>query len=115
MLAIKKINNTSLAIQPLSDGYSVTTSDLLSDSSGRSAETGTALRYLVRANTFKLSLKFKGPSSDIASVNTLVSSFAQTVEFLYKGSYLSKNFYPSDRSVTDDGETAELSVNLIEI
>lgn len=34
MLAIKSINGTQLAVQPLSDGYSVICSDLLAEGSG---------------------------------------------------------------------------------
>ena len=109
MLAIKSINGTQLAVQPLSDGYSVICSDLLAEGSGRSTETGKALRYPIRTNTYKLTLKFKGESAEIAQVNSLVSAFTQTVVFLHNGSY------PSDRTTVDNGFTAELSVNLIEI
>lgn len=115
MLAIQSINGTALAVQPLRDGYSAVTSDLLADGSGRSAETGVPIRYLVRKNVFKLNLKFKGRSADIAQVCELVSAFTQTVTFLYCGTYHTADFYPSDRTLNDNGITAELSVNLIQL
>ncbi len=115
MLAIKSINGTQLAVQPLLDGYSVICSDLLAEGSGRSTETGKALRYPIRTNTYKLTLKFKGESAEIAQVNSLVSAFTQTIVFLHNGSYVTAQMYPSDRTTVDNGFTAELSVNLIEI
>lgn len=115
MIAIKSINGVQLAVQPLSSGFSVTRSDLLSDGSGRSAETGKAIRYPVRLGTYKLSLKFKGTAEDIAAVNSLVSAFEQTVVFLDGTEYVTVNMYPGDRSIKSNGFTSELSVNLIEI
>lgn len=115
MLAIKTINGVQPAVQPLRDGYSVIRSDLLSDGSGRSAETGKALRYPVRLGTYKLTLKFKGAAEDIAQVNDLVSAFEQTVVFLDGTEYVTKTMYPGDRNLKSNELTAELSVNLIEI
>lgn len=107
---------TALATQPLRDGgYNVICSDLLADGSGRSAETGIALRYAVRKGVYKLNLKFKGKSTEIAQVNGLVSAFSQEVKFWHAGAWHIKNFYPSDRNMNDNGMTADLSVNLIEI
>lgn len=115
MLAIESIDGESLAVQPLRDGYNVITSDLLSDGSGRSAETGEAIRYLIRKDAFKLNLKFKGTVEEIAQVNGLVSRFTQTVKFNYLGTSYAVKMYPGDRSLNDNGLTAELSVNLIQI
>lgn len=115
MIAIESINGTALAVQPLIGSYAVTASDLLSDGSGRSSETGTAIRYLVRKDTYKLVLKFKGTSAEIAQVNSLVSLFTQHVKFHYCGMTIETDMYPGDRNVSDNGEIAELSVNLIEI
>lgn len=115
MLVIKSINGEQPAAQPVIGGYSVTKSDLLSGSSGRSAETGSALRYPIRLGTYKLTLKFKGTSADIAAVDRLVSQFTQEVVFLVGGNYVTAQMYPSDRTISDNGMTAELSVNLIEI
>ncbi len=115
MLAIKTINGVQPAVQPLRNGYTVTKSDLLAEGSGRSAETGKVMRYPVRLGTYKLTLKFKGLSAEIASVDALISSFTQTVVFLSSGEYVTAQMYPNDRTLVDNGATAELSVNLIEI
>lgn len=115
MLAIESINGTALATQPLITGYTVLTSDLVAEGSGRSAETGTAIRYLIRQGVFKLNLKFKGRSADIAQVAGLVSAFTQTVRFNYAGTTYEVSMYPGDRTLSDNGMTAELSVNLIQI
>lgn len=115
MDVILSIGGVKPSVQPLLDGYQVTKSDLLSDGSGRSAETGRAIRYLVRSNTYKLTLKFKGTLSEIAQVDSLVSQFEYEVNFLDGNIYVSANFYPSDRNVTCGEFTAELSVNLIEV
>lgn len=124
MLAIKTINSVQPAIQPLRDGYSIITSDLLSSGSGRSAETGMTIRYVVRNNVYKLQLKFKGKSADVASVYNQIKAFTLTVCF-YDKSYAAtatedacypvRNFYSGDPTFINNGETAELSVNLIEI
>lgn len=115
MLAIQSIDGEKLAVQPLRDGYQVTKSDLLSSGSGRSAETGKALRYPIRLDTYKLSLKFKGTSAEIAQVDSLVSRFELTVKFTDCGQTIEALMYPSDRNLNYNGFTAELSVNLIEI
>lgn len=108
-------SGTALAVQPLYDGgYSVIHSDLVAEGSGRSAETGVAIRYPVRT-VYKISLKFKGTSAEIAQVNGLVSAFSQEVKFWYSGAWRTANFYPSDRTMNDKGDIAELSVNLIQI
>lgn len=114
MVAIVSINGEPLAVQPLRDSYATTKSDLLSSSSGRSSETGVSIRYLVRKNVRKLNLKFKGTISEISAVDRLVSSFSQTVVFMEGGSAVTCQMYPGDRNYSDNGYTAELSVNLIE-
>ena len=118
MKAIKYINSVAPAVQPLRDGYQVITSDLLSSGSGRSAETGITMRYKVRANVYKLQLKFKGKVADVASVLAQIRAFTLTVEFYdpaVTNSYVTANFYSGDPTFTTNGETAELSVNLIQI
>lgn len=115
MVVIESIDGESLAVQPLISGYSVTASDLISDGSGRSAETGKAIRYLIRQNTFKLNLKFKGYSEKIAQIVPILSRFEQTVKFRYAGEFFTVKMYPGDRSLNDNGMTAEFSVNLIQI
>lgn len=115
MLVIESIDGEPLAVQPLiNGGYNVITSDLLADGSGRSAETGEAIRYLIRKNMFKLNLKFKGEIEEISQVNSLVSRFTQTVKFNYLGTLYTVKMYPGDRNLVCGEFTAELSVNLIQ-
>jgi hypothetical protein len=115
MLAIKSINGVEPAIQPLTDGYTVAKSDLLADGSGRSTESGKAIRYPIRLGTYKLTLKFKGETEKITSVDSLVSAFTQDVVFLDGGTYVTAKMYSSDRTFTNRGLISELAVNLIEI
>ncbi len=115
MKAIYSINGVEPAVQPLRDSYQVTQSDLVSDGSGRSAETGRVIRYMIRRNTYKLTLKFKGTPAEIGQVNGLISGVSVEVEFLDGSQLVTTTFYPSDRNITTNGYTSELSVNLIEI
>lgn len=115
MIAIYSINGVVPALQPLKDGYQVTESDLLASGSGRSSETGKVLRYPIRLRVYKISLKFKGKSEEVAQVAELVNGFEQKVVFNYLGQKISTKMYPSDRTFTDNGLVSELSVNLIEI
>ena len=123
MLAIRKIGGSTPAAQPLRESYQVVRSDLVSDGSGRSAETGRVMRYPIRQNTYKLNLKFKGPAADIRQVEGLVSQFSFVVEF-FEGDFdqngdpvyvTGHSFYPSDRTAHYSRDMGELSVNLIEI
>ena len=54
MVAIQKVTKSGVeyipVIEPRQNGYKVIKSDLYSDSTGRSAETGTLMRYLIRSN-----------------------------------------------------------------
>lgn len=118
MNVILSINGIAPAAQPeWNGGYIVTTSDLLSSGSGRSAETGRTIRYKVRGNVYKLQLKFKGLTADIASVYAQIKAFTLTVRFYdpSEGGYVTADFYSGDPSFVPNGDTAELSVNLIEI
>lgn len=115
MLAIKSINGVQPVIQPLMDGYNVTKADLYSDSTKRTAETGTLILTPIRFNVYSIELKFKGTSAEISAVDSLISGNAFEACFLFCGEYVTKNMYASDRIVTDNGLTAELSVSFIEI
>lgn len=117
MNVILSINGIAPAAQPELDGYSVITSDLVSSGSGRSAETGVTIRYKVRANVYKLSLRFKGETASISSVHAQMKAFTLTVEFYdpSEGGFVTADFYTGDQTFTPKGDVAELSVNLIEI
>lgn len=119
MIAIKTVNGVAPTIEPLQDGYSTTKSDLYSESTGRSAETGHLLRYTIRTGIVTIELHYEGTIADIASMESLLSASTMTVEYYDNGSYVTKNFYPSDRqkktkSLRGAG-WASLAVTLVEI
>ena len=120
MNTIQTINGQALPRPPLSpNGYVVTTSDLDSDSSGRSAETGVLIRYIIRQGVYKISLAFRGPASDMRAIRDLVSAASLTVVFWDIDRWKTATMYVSDRSlkmlpVPDQSGWYDLSFNLIE-
>ena len=116
---IKKVNNVAPCIEPIQNGYKVTKSDLYSDNSGRSAETGTMLRYRIRENVYSIELQYEGTETEISGIETLFTGSTLVVEFRDNGSYITRNFYPSDRvkdveSLKNEGRV-KFSVSLVEI
>lgn len=95
MVLIKKINSSAPAIEPFK--YDVTRSDLYSDSSGRSAETGTMLLYPIRSGVYKIELEYQGNAAEISAIEQLISGTTFSVEFLYNDSYVTKTMYKGDR------------------
>lgn len=120
MNTIQTINGTALPCDPVTpNGYSVTTSDLDSSASGRSAETGKMMRYVIRQNVYKISLSFRSTAANIAAVRSLVSAARLTVVFWDLTEWKTAYMYVSDRSVKllpVPGQTGwyDLSFNLIE-
>lgn len=119
MNTIDTINGVALPIQPNVDGYNVTTSDLDSDSSGRSTETGILLRYIIRQGIYKIELSFRGKSTDIRTIKDMVSSSSLSVKFWDIDRWITKTMYCSDRSqkllpVPDSNGWYDFSFSLIE-
>jgi hypothetical protein len=98
--AIKSINGLTPPIEPLS--LVITKSDLYSDSTGRSAETGTLIQYPIRFGVYSLALEYQGNDAEIAAIESLISGNSLTVVFLDNGTYLTKQMYPSDRENTTE-------------
>lgn len=96
MKAIKLINGLSPPIEPLS--FTITKSDIYSESTGRSAETGALIQYPIRFGVYSLALEYQGSDAEIAAIENLISGSSMTVVFLDNGTYLTKNMYPSDRN-----------------
>ena len=92
---IKSVNGKSPAIEP--DNYVVSLCDLYSDTTGRTAETGEMISYLIRSNIYKIELEYSGSASEIRNIRELLSSSNLSVEFLDLGEYITKKMYPSDR------------------
>ena len=124
LIPIKKINSESMAnmLQPTKGGYSVTKSDLYSDSTGRSAETGKLIPYIIRKDVYTIALEYVGTAAEIALIESkLVTNSRQiSVEFLDNGSYVTKTMYPSDRQkptevIIDDVPQMRLTLSLVEV
>lgn len=123
MVAIQKVTKSGVeyipVIEPRQNGYKVIKSDLYSDSTGRSAETGTLMRYLIRSNVVSIELQYEGTESDIASIESLYTGTTLSVTYRDNSSYVTKDMYPSDRakdveSLRSSGRVA-FTVTLIEI
>lgn len=115
---ILKINNSTNFIQPLK--MEITKSDLYSDFSERSAETGTLLQYPIRFGIYSLDLEFLGNSAEISQIESLISGTDIAVDFMDGDTEITgKKFYPSDRLKTATGAVNSrkyrLSFTLIEV
>ena len=113
------INGTALPIEPIKGGFRITRSDLYSDSTGRSAETGVLLSYPVRLGVYTIELEFLGKDSEIAAIEALISGTSLQVTFRDNGQTVTKTMYPSDRekeviSVHNGTAKQRLTFSLIE-
>ena len=123
LFPIKRIGSLDMRplLQPVKDGYKVTKSDLYSDSSRRTAETGSMLLYPIRKNVYSIEVTYSGPADKIAEVDAAMNgSSTYLVEFLDSGSYVEKTMYFSDRSketssIIDGVQYERLTFSLIEV
>lgn len=104
----------------MKDGYRITKSDLYSDQTGRSSETGTLIQYMIRKNVYTLELVYQGTDSVISRIEELISGVNFPVEFLDSGTYVTKTMYASDRvkdvvTLRPGEERTILSFSLIEV
>lgn len=115
-VAIRTINNGDPQLEPVK--YIVNKADLYSDSSGRSAESGDMILYLIRENVYSIELEFIGTASQTKRIQSLLSGSDYPVEFLDEGDYITRNMYASDRKLeplgTPNSRKYRLSFNLIE-
>ncbi len=102
MVAIQKVTKSGTEyippIEPIQNGYKVTKSDIYSDSTGRSAETGVLLKYLIRANVVSIELQYEGTETEINSIESIFTGTTLNVTYRDGGTYVSKDMYPSDRA-----------------
>lgn len=125
LIPIKTINGEDMAdmLQPTKGGYNVTKSDLYSDSTGRSAETGRLISYLIRKDVYTIELEYIGTAAEIALIESKIApslSRQISVEFLDNGSYVTKTMYPSDRQkptevIINGVPRMRLTVSLVEV
>ncbi len=123
LVPIQTVNGHDMSgkLQPAKDGYSVTKSDLYSDSTGRSL-TGVMQTYIVRKDVYSIEVKYIGTAAQIAEIEAIYAGASRqySMTFLDNGEYVTKTMYPSDRSKTtsviiDGIPHMELSLSLIEI
>lgn len=96
---IQKIINGTRTFEPIIEpsSYSIQKSDLYSDATGRSAETGVLLAYLVRKNIYTIKLEYYGNDAEIKYIENMIDNSFLKVTFWDNGQYEEKNMYPSDR------------------
>lgn len=127
---IQSLNGSDPVLEPTR--YNINKSDLYSDQSGRSAESGDMILYLVKKNVYSLELEFVGTAAQIKFIDSLlegVPSGASTsgefsVTFLdevnneSQSTYVTRRMYASDRKLemlgTPNSRMHRLSFNLIE-
>ncbi len=126
LIPIKTVNGTNMAnkLQPTANGYKVTKSDLYSDSTSRSAETGILIPYLIRTDVYNIALEYVGTADEISEIEALYAPSGGTrqysVEFLDNSTYFTKTMYPSDREkpteiIIDGVPRIRLTLTLIEL
>lgn len=117
MKTIVSINGVTPPCEPMR--MTVTTSDLYSDSSKRSAETGKLLLYPIRMGIVSIELEYLLTEPQVTELEELISGSSLEVEFYDGGSLKTVNMYPSDRTKellgTADSRKYRLAFSLIEI
>ena len=101
-IIIQKIVNGTTTFEPVIEpySYSIQKSDLYSDATGRSAETGVLLSYLIRKNIYTIKLEYYGNDEEIASIESMINNSFLKVTFFDGTQRVTKNMYPSDREKT---------------
>lgn len=124
MIPILTVNGISMEnkLQPAKNGYNLTKSDLYADSSGRSAETGTMLPYLIRKDVHSIELTYVGTAAQIAEIEGIFAGTLRqyTVTFLDNDQYISAVMYPSDRTkstevIIQGVPYMQMTVSLVEL
>ncbi|MDE5558971.1 MAG: hypothetical protein K2K66_01845 [Ruminococcus sp.] len=101
---IQNVINGTTTFEPVIEpsSYSIQKSDLYSDATGRSAETGVLLAYLIRKNIYTIKLEYFGNDEEITSIENMIDNSFLEVTFLDGGRYKTKTMYPSDREKTTE-------------
>lgn len=126
LIPIKTVNGTNMSdkLQPTANGYKVTKSDLYSDSTSRSAETGILIPYLIRRDVHNIALEYVGTATQIEEIEAVYAPPGgvrqYNVEFLDNSTYITKTMYPSDREkpteiIIDGVPRMRLTLTLIEL
>lgn len=97
IISVEKTDGTTITpcIEPLK--CNITRSDLYSDSTGRSAETGKLLQYPIRRGLYSIELEYLGNDANISQIEDMIDDVKLIVTFLHNGSEVEAEMYPSDR------------------
>lgn len=94
----KIVNNFQTFVPEIEPtAFSIQKSDLSSDSTGRSAETGVLLMYPIRRNIYTIKLEYFGSDGEISAIEAAINNSSLEVTFLENGKYKTLTMYPSDR------------------
>lgn len=101
-IIIQKIINGTRTFEPVIEpsSYSIQKSDLYSDATGRSAETGMLLAYPIRRNVYTIQLEYYGNGAEIRQIENMIDNSSLEVFFWDNEDYITKVMYPSDREKT---------------
>lgn len=120
MHGITAINDKILPFAPIK--MTISKSDLYSDSTKRSAETGHLLLYPIRQNIYTLELEFLLDTTQTKALESLINGTNLRVSFYDNDEdekEITKNMYPSDRTKeltgTENSRKYRISFSLIEI
>lgn len=119
MHGITAINHVKLPFSPIR--LSISKSDLYSDSTKRSAETGRLLLYLIRKNIYTLEVEYLLNTEQKKFLESLIEGAGATlfVQFDENGETRSLDMYLSDRSIevkgTENSRKYSMSFSLIQI
>lgn len=98
-IIIQKISNGVDMFEPDIEpsAYSIQKSDVYSDATGRSAETGVLLAYPIRRNIYTIHLKYYGDDDEIKGIEEMIDDSSLKVTFVDNGEDIERKMYPSDR------------------
>lgn len=98
-VVIQKIVNGTKVFEPDIEPseYNIQKSDLYSDSTGRSAESGALLAYPIRRNIYTIQLEYYGSDAEIEAIENMIDNYQLVVTFRDNGKYIETEMYPSDR------------------
>ena len=119
---IQALNGGDPVLEPTV--FKITKSDLYSDQSGRSAESGDMILYPIKEKVYSIAVEFVGSASEIKAIEALLKIGDFSVIFLdetnteSQSPYVTRMMYASDRSTEPLGVPSarkyRLSFNLIE-
>lgn len=122
-MTLMEVNGKALPA-PVSDGYTITLSDIDSSNTGRS-ESGVMFRDRMRAGVYKLEVTWEMPLKELTEVLSIISPAKFRMKFfdITTGSFVTRDMYVGDRSGSilnylDEGDTdsamCQLTCNFVE-